>query len=109
MALLSRVAEQLYWGARYIERAEDTVRVIRAYTDVLVDLPTSVTTSWEPLLAITGTRALHDAHHEAIQVGPAGVFPLGRRTPEVAVAGHDRGPVRRKQAAQAPELRRSVG
>ncbi len=66
MALLSRVAEQLYWGARYIERAEDTVRVVRAYTDVLVDLPTSVTTSWEPLLAITGTRALHDAHHDRV-------------------------------------------
>ena len=64
MALLSRVAEQLYWAARYMERAEDTVRIVRAYTDVLVDLPMSVTTSWEPLLAVTGTREKHDALHE---------------------------------------------
>ncbi|MEO6125308.1 MAG: alpha-E domain-containing protein [Ilumatobacteraceae bacterium] len=64
MALLSRVAEQLYWAARYLERAEDTVRVVRAYTDVLVDLPTSVSSSWEPLLAITGTRSLHASLHD---------------------------------------------
>ncbi len=64
MALLSRVAEQLYWAARYLERAEDTVRVVRAYTDVLVDLPTSVSSSWEPLLAITGTKSLHASLHD---------------------------------------------
>lgn len=64
MALLSRVAEQLYWAARYLERAEDTVRIVRAYTDVIVDLPTSVVNSWEPLLAVTGTQTLHDEHHE---------------------------------------------
>jgi len=48
-----------------MERAEDTVRIVRAYTDVLVDLPTSVASArgarW---LAVTGSRALHDAHHE---------------------------------------------
>ncbi|MCU1364390.1 MAG: hypothetical protein JWN39_29 [Ilumatobacteraceae bacterium] len=65
MALLSRVAEQLYWSARYMERAEDTVRIVRAYTDVLVDLPTSVVSSWEPLLAVTGTRALHESLHDS--------------------------------------------
>ena len=34
MALLARVAERLYWGARYIERAEDTARIIRAYHEL---------------------------------------------------------------------------
>ena len=66
MALLSRVAEQLYWAARYLERAEDTARVVRTYTEVIVDLPTSVASSWEPLLAVTGARALHALHHERI-------------------------------------------
>ena len=64
MALLSRVAEQLYWAARYMERAEDTVRIVRAYTDVIVDLPMSVVSSWEPLLAVTGTSDLHDKHND---------------------------------------------
>jgi uncharacterized alpha-E superfamily protein len=53
--LLSRVAEHLYWAARYLERAEDTARVIGEHTHLLVDLPTSVPLTWEPLLAVTGS------------------------------------------------------
>ena len=52
--LLSRVADNLYWGARYLERAEGTARIVRSYTELLVDLPTSVGSTWEPLLAIAG-------------------------------------------------------
>jgi uncharacterized alpha-E superfamily protein len=66
MALLSRVAEQLYWAARYLERAEDTARIVRTYTEVIVDLPTSVVSSWEPLLSVTGTGSLHAIHHDHV-------------------------------------------
>jgi hypothetical protein len=41
MSLLSRVADRMYWAARYVERAEDSARVLRSYGDVLADLPTS--------------------------------------------------------------------
>jgi uncharacterized alpha-E superfamily protein len=58
--LLSRVAENLYWAARYLERAEGTARVLSEYTNFLVDLPTTVPVTWEPLLAITGTRTDFD-------------------------------------------------
>jgi uncharacterized alpha-E superfamily protein len=61
--LLSRVAEQLYWGARYVERAEGTARVVAEHTHLLVDLPTSVPLTWEPLLAVTGARAEFDARY----------------------------------------------
>lgn len=54
--LLSRVADGLYWGARYLERAEDTARVVRQHTELLVDLPISIPLKWEPLLAIMGTE-----------------------------------------------------
>ena len=37
--LLSRVAESLYWAARYLERAEDTARIVREHSEVIVDLP----------------------------------------------------------------------
>ena len=37
--LLSRVADRIYWAARYIERAEDTARIVRAHTEMLADLP----------------------------------------------------------------------
>jgi uncharacterized alpha-E superfamily protein len=62
--LLSRVAENLYWGARYLERAEDTARIIRSYSEAMVDLPMSVGTSWEPLLAITGSRSTFDLQQD---------------------------------------------
>ncbi len=66
MVLLSRVAENLYWSSRYLERAEGTARLARTYTEVMVDLPTSVSTSWEPLLAITGsTSAFRSDHRDA--------------------------------------------
>jgi uncharacterized alpha-E superfamily protein len=54
MALLSRVADRMYWAARYIERAEDSARVLRAYGDVLADLPTS-STRWSPLVSVSGS------------------------------------------------------
>jgi uncharacterized alpha-E superfamily protein len=63
--LLSRVAENLYWAARYLERAEDTARVIGEHTHLLVDLPTSVPLTWEPLLAVTGSGTAFRQHHPA--------------------------------------------
>jgi len=54
MALLARVADRLYWGARYLERAEDTARIIRAFHDLVVDFPGDVMLPWEPLVAIGG-------------------------------------------------------
>jgi uncharacterized alpha-E superfamily protein len=58
VSLLSRVAERLYWGARYVERAEDTARIIRSYGDLMVDLPSDVPLRWEPLVALTGSEPL---------------------------------------------------
>ena len=61
--LLSRVADNIYWGARYMERADDTARVVRTFTEVLLDLPVGVASSWEPLLAIVGSREAFDSGH----------------------------------------------
>jgi len=54
MALLSRVADRLYWAARYVERAEDEARVLRAYGDVLADLPPSIG-RWSSLVSVSGS------------------------------------------------------
>lgn len=62
--LLSRVAENLYWSARYLERAEDTARVILQHTNLIVDLPPSAGVKWESLLAVTGhEEAFEQAGH----------------------------------------------
>ena len=55
--LLSRVADRIYWGARYIERAEDTARLVRAHGELMADLPSHMTTKWEPLVTVVGSDA----------------------------------------------------
>ncbi len=55
MVLLARTAQRLYWGARYVERAEDTARVVRAYNDLVVDYASEDLLRWEPLAALTGS------------------------------------------------------
>jgi uncharacterized alpha-E superfamily protein len=52
--LLCRTADSLFWAGRYLERAEGLARLVLEHTSLLVDLPTSVPLTWEPLLAIPG-------------------------------------------------------
>lgn len=54
--MLSRVAQNLYWMSRYVERAEDTARLINVNTNLLLDLPRSAQFGWEPLIYITGSH-----------------------------------------------------
>ncbi|CAI8853694.1 alpha-E domain-containing protein [Methylococcus capsulatus] len=56
MAMLSRVAESLYWMSRYLERAENTARMINANANVMLDLPREIRPSWDSLLTITGSE-----------------------------------------------------
>lgn len=58
--LLSRVADRIYWAARYIERAEDTARLVRAHGELMADLPRHMTTKWEPLVTVVGSDALFE-------------------------------------------------
>lgn len=51
-ALLSRVAEAAYWAGRYLERAETTARLVRAHSELYLDLPRPVGMGWTPLLAV---------------------------------------------------------
>lgn len=59
--LLSRVADRIYWAARYLERAEDTARIVRAHTEMLADLPAQKPAMWKPLIAVAGSSAQYDA------------------------------------------------
>jgi uncharacterized alpha-E superfamily protein len=55
--MLSRVAERIYWSARYLERAENTARLTRVYGNLLLDLPDAAGVSWPRLVEITGDDA----------------------------------------------------
>ncbi len=57
--MLSRVAERLYWLARYMERAENTARLVNVYSNFLLDLPSGTSVGWETLIQITGDDGLY--------------------------------------------------
>ena len=63
--LLARAAENLYWMARYLERAENTARLIAVHGQLLMDLPPGNSASgWRSLVAISGEQALFDSLHD---------------------------------------------
>ncbi len=52
MTMLSRVAERLYWMARYLERAEDTARLTLSYHHLIMDIPRGSEPGWDVLVRI---------------------------------------------------------
>lgn len=52
MSMLSRVAERLYWTARYMERVEDTARLVAAYHHLIMDIPRGSEPGWDVLIRI---------------------------------------------------------
>lgn len=56
--ILSRLAETIYWMARYIERAENTARIIMVNANLLMDLPKGIAPGWDPIISITGSTTL---------------------------------------------------
>ena len=59
--MLSRVAENLYWMSRYVERAENTARLISVNSNLLLDLPGGIAPGWAPLIDIMGLRGDYDS------------------------------------------------
>jgi len=62
--VLSRVAENVYWLARYLERAENTARLVNVNANLLLDLPPEYRPGWLALIDITGSRELFDAREK---------------------------------------------
>ncbi len=58
--MLARVVESVYWLSRYLERAENTARIIGVNTNLLLDLPGGIAPGWLPLVDISGNRAEFD-------------------------------------------------
>jgi uncharacterized alpha-E superfamily protein len=56
--MLSRVADNLYWMARYLERTENLARLVDVSASLMLDLPQRLSPGWQPLIKITGNEAL---------------------------------------------------
>jgi len=66
--MISRVAEHCFWMARYLERAENTARVLEVNQTLLLDFHVPVEQQWRPLLIISGIHDYaKDASAETVQ------------------------------------------
>jgi uncharacterized alpha-E superfamily protein len=52
--MLSRVAERLYWMGRYIERTENTARLMLVQHHLVLDLPANIRPGWELMIEVLG-------------------------------------------------------
>jgi uncharacterized alpha-E superfamily protein len=62
--MLSRVAERLYWSARYLERVENTARLVSVYDDLLFDLPKDIEVSWYNLIEILSGEEVFEQRYK---------------------------------------------
>jgi len=64
--MLSSVAERVYWLGRYMERVENSARLMDVYSSMLFDLPRGSNISWDLLLDITGSNKKFAASHSTV-------------------------------------------
>ena len=62
--MLSRVADSIYWMARYIERAENIARFIDVNLHLNLDMPSDLANQWDPLIRVTGEDKLFNDRYE---------------------------------------------
>ena len=62
--MLSRVAERVYWAARYLERIENTARLIAVYDQLMFDLPRHINIGWYSLITINGADEAFDERYK---------------------------------------------
>ena len=78
--LLARSAENLYWLARYLERAENTARLIATHGQLLMDLPASSASSgWRSLVSISGDDELFGTLHDVADETTVTHFMIAER------------------------------
>ncbi len=62
--MLSRVAERVYWTARYLERIENTARLIDVYDKLMFDLPRSINISWYNLITLNSAESAFEERYK---------------------------------------------
>ena len=85
--MLSRVADSLYWMARYIERAENTARFIDVNLQMSLDAPITFSEQWEPLIRITGDmEGFRELYPQATRQNVIRFLTLDRDNPNSIVS-----------------------
>lgn len=84
--MLSRVAERVYWAARYLERIENTARLIGVYDKLMFDLPKTVGIGWYNLITINSAEEQFDERYKVQEERNVIKFLLGDDTNASSVA-----------------------
>lgn len=71
--MLSRIAEAHYWLGRYMERAENTARVVADHYQTLLDDPEQAP-NWQMVLAITGVEQSYRDRYDEITAAQVSHF-----------------------------------
>ena len=80
--MLSRVASNVYWLGRYLERAENTARIMNVNSNLLLDLPKSIRLGWEPILDIITTSELfYETYKQADEASVARFIIADKNNP----------------------------
>ena len=80
--LLSRVADSVYWMARYIERAENVARFIGVNLHLQLDLPLAPAHQWRPLIDTSGdTEVFKEKWGEATEENVIGFLAFDDQNP----------------------------
>jgi uncharacterized alpha-E superfamily protein len=62
--MLSRVADNLYWLARYLERTENLARLVDVNASLMLDLPKELAPGWQPVITITGSQSIFNERYK---------------------------------------------
>lgn len=85
--MLSRVAENLYWIGRYLQRAENTARLVNVHSHLLMDIPPKALTGWRPLIEIVGAeRTFAELYQEPSEANVIRFLLIDDRNPGSVVS-----------------------
>lgn len=65
MTMLSRVACNIYWLGRYLERAENTARIMNVNSNLLLDLPKNIRLGWQPIIDIVSANEQFSVRYDS--------------------------------------------
>ena len=85
--LLARMAEAVYWAGRYLERAEDTARIVAVHGETHIDLPVGEDVGWAPLVEIAGTASAYQERRRQLGPGTANT-PDSKRSIEAHIIAY---------------------
>ena len=86
--MLSRVAETLYWIGRYVERAEDSARLLDVHYHALLDAQVADHgESWQRIVALYGDESAYREHYDEYTAQDVAEWVLWHDGNPSAVAG----------------------